>query len=172
MGHRGRKPLPANVHLLRGNPSKLSAAALLDENIRPKVEIPSCPAHLNDEARKEWKRVTRYLAELGLVSQIDRGELAAYCEAWGDFVWAGKRIREQGKDDPTGDAGRIGETPSGLRRPSVHMQIKYRALEAMDRFAAKFGMSPSDRSRVTPSDAQLALPGMEAPQEGGWGNYN
>ena len=52
MGARGPKPLPANVHLLRGNPSKLSNADLVDA-LQPEVEIPNCPRHLLPEARKE-----------------------------------------------------------------------------------------------------------------------
>jgi len=179
----GRKALPANVHLLRGNPSKLSAAALLDEQVRPPVEIPNCPGHLGAEAKAEWRRISKHLETLGLISQIDRAALAAYCTAWGDYVWAERRMVELNgpefdKDgnqvravDATGDRGRIWDTPSGYKQISVPMQIRNRALEMMCKFLAEFGMSPAARSRVTRGDPQLPLPGMQKPEEGGWGEY-
>lgn len=172
MGSRGPKNLPPNVHLLRGNPSKKSAAALLDEAIRPAVSIPKCPGHLAPEAKAEWRRITKHLEVLGLITEIDRAALAAYCSAWADYQWTEARIKELNREDPTGEKGRIGETPSGLRRPSVLVQIRYRALEMMAKFLAEFGMSPASRSRVTASDPQMALPGLEKPKEGGWTNFD
>ncbi len=178
----GRHRLPANVHMLHGNPSKLSAAALLDGELRPPVEIPPCPAHLADEARKEWRRITRHLEVLGLISQIDRAALAGYCTAWGEYVWAENRIAAfNGPDesratpearaaDKTGERARIWETPSGYKQMSPFLQIRNRAMEMMAKFLAEFGMSPAARSRVTPSDNQLPLPGVPAPKEGGWGS--
>lgn len=177
----GRRRLPANVHVLHGNPSKKSAASLLDGELRPPVEVPSCPKHLGDEARKEWRRITRHLEDLGLISQIDRAALAGYCSTWADYVWAERRIAELNGADPrrpnvvaqaadkTGERGRIWDTPSGYKQISVPMQIRNRALEMMGKFLAEFGMSPAARSRVTTSNVQRSLPGMEAPQEGGWG---
>ena len=176
----GRRALPANVHLLRGNPSKKSAASLLDGELRPPVEVPGCPKHLNDEAKREWRRITRHLEALGLISQIDRAALAGYCSTWADYVWAERRIAALNGADPTrptpegqaadqtGERGRIWDTPSGYKQISVPMQIRNRALEMMAKFLAEFGMSPAARSRVTPSDVQLPLPGMPTPVEGGW----
>jgi P27 family predicted phage terminase small subunit len=178
----GRKALPANVHLLHGNPSKKALGSLLDGGVRPPVSVPSCPRHLGDEAQKEWRRITRHLEPLGLISQIDRAALAGYCSAWGDYVWAELRIAALNGADPTrpnteargadntGERGRIWDTPSGYKQISVPMQIRNRALEMMVKFLAEFGMSPAARSRVTPSDVQLPLPGMAPPAEGGWSN--
>ncbi len=149
---------------------------------RPPVEVPSCPNHLAEEAKKEWRRITRHLEALGLISQIDRAALAGYCSTWADYVWAERRIAALNGADPsragpaaqaadtTGERGRIWDTPSGYKQISVPMQIRNRALEMMAKFLAEFGMSPAARSRVTPSDVQPSLPGMEAPREGGWSN--
>lgn len=181
MGERGPKTTPPALQLVRGDPrdrGKGRLAALLDETIRPKVEIPDAPKTLSKEAREEWERITPHLASLGLVSQLDRAALAAYCTAWGDYEWAEKRIEQLNKlarqaDDKTGDAGRIGKTPSGYMQISVQMQIRNRALEFMAKFLAEFGMSPASRTRVTPSDnaGQGSLLGFEKPQEGGWGQF-
>ena len=181
MGQRGPKTLPANVHALRNNPSKKNLGVLLDETVRPKVEIPVMPPHLAEEAKREWRRITRHLEVLGLISQIDRAALAAYCTAWGDYVWAELRIEALNSAqtvgertiaaDATGERGRIWDTPSGYKQISVPMQIRNRALEMMGKFLAEFGMSPAARSRVTASDPQTSLPGFEKPQEGGWGGF-
>jgi len=172
VGRRGPKPLPANVHLLRGNASKKPLASLLDEVVRPDVAVPKCPDALSPEAKAEWKRITKHLRVLGLISQIDMAMLTGYCAAWGDYVWAEKRIAALNVEDPTGERGRIWDTPSGYKQISVLQQIKNRALDQLKSFAAEFGMSPAARSRVTASDPQLALPGVEdKPSEGGWGAF-
>lgn len=145
MGQRGPKPLPANVHMLRGNPSKLSTHQLRD-GIAPKVEIPACPKHLKGAALKEWKRITVELEVLGLVSKIDRAALAMYCTAWGRYVEAEEKIQA------LGEAGLVDETPNGFRVQSVWLNIANKAMEQCKSFLSEFGMSPSARSRVTPGD--------------------
>lgn len=171
MGRRGPKPLPANVHLLRGNPGHKPLANLIDDVVRPEVEAPGCPKHFNDEARAEWRRITKHLLKLGLLTAIDRAALAGYCQAWSDYVWAQRRIVELNAGDASGERGRIWDTPSGYKQISVPMQISNRSLELMAKFLAEFGMSPAARSRVTASDPQLGLPGLEKPAEGGWGTF-
>lgn len=149
MGARGPKRLPANVHLIRGNPSRLPADRLRDA-IAPEVCLPEPPSHLSDPARAEWDRVGPELEALGLVSELDRAALAAYCQAYGRWVQAEERLRE------LGDEGLIETTSSGYKQIGVWLQISNRAVEQMAKFLAEFGMSPSARSRVTPG-AQLDL---------------
>lgn len=171
MGERGPKPLPANVHALRGNPSKKALSSLLDDVVRPDVAVPKCPIR-SKAFREEWKRVSAHLEKLGLVSELDRAMLVGYCTAWADLEWCEHRMAQMDKDDPTGEKSRIWDTPSGYKQISVLQQMKNRALEQLKSFAAEFGMSPAARSRVTASDPQLSLPGVEEkPKEGGWGTY-
>lgn len=177
MGLRGPKTTPVQLQVIRGDPrnkGKSALASMLDETVRPPVAIPKCPDHFSPEAKAEWRRITKHLEQLGLVTEIDRAALAGYCSAWGDYVWAEKRIAElnaEGGGDKTGERGRIWDTPSGYKQISVPMQIRNRALEMMAKFLAEFGMSPAARSRVTASDPQMALPGLDKPKEGGWGNF-
>lgn len=147
MGQRGPKPLPANVHLLRGNPSKLTTAQLSD-GVSPRVEIPDAPRHLKGEALKEWKRVSVELEKLGLVSQIDRAALSMYCVAWGRHVDAENKLRE------LGELGLVDETPNGFKVQGAWLNISNKAMEQCAKYLAEFGMSPSSRSRVTPSVVQ------------------
>jgi len=87
MGARGPKPLPANVHLLKGNPSKIPFDQLGD-SVDPVIEVPGVPKHLWPEARKEWRRISALLLENRLVSKLDRSALALYCQWWAKWVWA------------------------------------------------------------------------------------
>ena len=144
MAKRGPKPLPANVHMLRGNPSKLPADKLLGEP-RREVEIPECPSHLLPEAKMEWKRITAQLEKLGLVSQIDRAALAVYCQAWARWINAECKIQE------LGESGLVDTTPNGYRQMGAWLQVSNRAADQMRAFLVEFGMSPSSRSRVTPN---------------------
>lgn len=160
MGQRGPKKLPSNVHRLRGNPSKLGAGELLDE-VRPPVEIPSCPNHLLPDARKEWRRITPLLEQLGLIAKIDLAALAVYCQSYGRWRQAELKIRELNEQSPLTMPGLVGKTPSGYEQVSVWLQISNRSVETMHKFLCEFGMSPSARSRVTPSDVQPFLPGLE-----------
>lgn len=50
--------------------------------LRPPVEL------RGKLARKEWRRVAPYLAAMGVLSEVDRGVLAAYCRGWEWFVEA------------------------------------------------------------------------------------
>lgn len=171
-GERGPKPQPPQLRLLNGNAGKKPLASLLDDVVRPDVEIPECPEHLEGAAREEWDRITPHLHKLGLISQIDRAALSGYCDTWGEYVWACQQIKTLNADDATGQRGRVWDTPSGYKQISVLQQIRNRSLEQMKSFLAMFGMSPSDRSRVTQSDPQLGLPGVDdKPKVGGWGTF-
>lgn len=178
---RGPKPLPANVHLLRGNPSKKPLADLVD-GLQVEVEIPGCPPHLLPEARKEWKRITPELERYGLISKLDRAALALYCQAWARWVWAERQMARaqalaeqlQAEADAkglpyTGGDGLTVPTPNGHMTYSPHWVIANKAMEQVHKYLASFGLDPATRGRVNPSNnRQMPLFGDDAP--GGFGD--
>ena len=169
MGTRGPKALPANVHILRGNPSKRPHGALIGE-FRPEVEIPNCPAVLWPDAKREWHRLAALLKQYGLISKLDRGALAMCCQEWAKWQWAESKIAEANKADPKGEAGMIEVAQSGFRMQSVYLQIAAKSSERYEKLKSCFGLSPSDRTRVTPSDPQLRLFADNGPgNSGGFG---
>jgi len=182
MGKRGPQPLPANVHLLRGNPSKKTVADLTD-GFQPEVEIPNCPRHLLPEARKEWSRITPELERYGLVSKLDRTALALYCQAYARWVWAEQQMaRDQAlAAQRRADAEAKGEvylggdgltvmTPSGHMTYSPHWVIGNKAQQQVKDFLAQFGMSPSSRSAVAPSSVRQRdlFPDDDGGEKGGY----
>lgn len=148
MAKPGPKPLPKNVHVLQGNRSKMPTRALFDDKILPATEIPTPPDHLSPEAVEEWERLGIELAKLGLISQIDRAAFAVYCQAYGRWVHAERAIQA------AGDKGLITTTPNGFQQMGAWLVISKQAVEQMKVFLIEFGMTPSSRSRVTPSSPQ------------------
>lgn len=140
----GRKPLPANVHAIKGNPSKKSAAELKGggDGLQVEAKIPPCPAFLTKDARAEWKRLAKDLQTLGLISELDRAELAVYCQAWGDWKFAREKIAA------LEDKGFVEVTPSGYKQMSAWMQLANRAEERMRKAGSAFGLNPSARASL------------------------
>ncbi len=133
---RGRRPKPTHLKVITGNPGK---RPLNTREPKPAVAMPTCPAHLNPSAKAEWKRLAHELHRLGILSNLDRAALAAYCQAYGRWVEAEKKLKE---------------TPAILKMPSGYLQqnpwltIANKQLELLQKFASELGLSPSSRSRV------------------------
>lgn len=149
----GRNAKPASVHLINGNPSKLSASQLagLGKTIDPKSKAPACPEFLSADAKAEWRRISADLLALGVLTKIDRSELAVYCQAWGDWKYARNKITE------LKDGGFVEATPSGYKQMSVWMQVSNRAEDRMRTAGAAFGMNPAARTRLQVREPQGEL---------------
>jgi P27 family predicted phage terminase small subunit len=132
----GRKPKPTALKKLEGNPGK---RALNKKEPRAQPAIPQCPKHLKDEARKEWRRVSKQLHELGILTRVDRSVLAAYCTAWGTYVEAEEHLESE---------GHVLISEKGAVTQNPWSWISKSARDQMVKFAAEFGMTPSSRSRV------------------------
>lgn len=131
------------MKVLQGNPGKRK---INKAEPKPRVKKPSAPKHLRGEARKEWNRMAARLFEMGLLTEVDRAALAAYCTAWARYVLAEDEIaRLQDSDTEF----LVNRTESGYEQPSVWLQISDRAVKQMKSFLVEFGMTPSSRSKVT-----------------------
>lgn len=177
MGQRGPKALPANVHVLRGNPSKKPLGSILDE-FRPEVEIPSFPSWIWPEAKKEWKRISVELERYGLISKLDRAALVLYCQAWARMVWAEQMLTRSMKDaqekraaaeargeEWTGGDGVMVKTANGNFTYSHHWVVGKHAAAQVKQYLDLFGLSPSARTRVTTSDNRQGRLFEEASQD-------
>ncbi len=167
-GSRGPLPKPAALKLLEGNPGK--RALDLSQGVNPPVGIPSAPKHLGTEARKEWKRITPLLEELGLISGLDRAALALYCQAVGrlselELAFNGMVNRHVAAGMDYADAvyqASYSVTPSGYAQQSVIVQLLGKHREQVNRYLMHFGLSPAARGRVQASNyVQPTLPGID-----------
>lgn len=141
MARTGRPPKPTELKIIQGTFRKDRATP---GRPMPEVEIPSCPAWLGRQAKMEWKRITPHLKKLGLISQIDRSALAAYCQAYHRWWEAETLIKEHGLTFTT-DKGYV------QQRPEVG--IASSAMKQMRMFLTEFGLTPSSRTRITAAPA-------------------
>lgn len=179
MGKRGPQPTPNVLKLVRGNPGKRPIN--LADGVQPLVEVPDIPKHLSREARKEWKRITPLLVEEGLIAKMDRAMLALYCQAWGrmaelEAALNAKIAAQVEKGFPYESAVEdccYDVTPKGFRQQAALVNMIRQQADAVARYSGHFGMSPSQRARITPSSNQPQLPGMEAATAApaGWGKF-
>lgn len=148
----GTKPKPTALKLIEGNKGKRSL---------PKKEAvialcePTPPPFLCDDAKVEWGRVCSALFAAGLMTELDRAALSAYCAAYGRWAQAERAINTMAGKDGI-NAALLIKTKEGnaIQNPLVGIANKARA--DVVRFAAEFGMTPSARTRVTatPDDTQ------------------
>ncbi len=147
---KGRKPLPTNIHLLNGNPSKIKGLQERNEP-QPSSEIPTCPAWLSAEAKREWKRICPELAVMGVLTIVDRTALAGYCAAYGRWRRAEEALADGFTNDQLTDRK---ETKDGeviiivQRAKKPEVQIAIDSLTQVKAFCTEFGLTPSARVRM------------------------
>jgi P27 family predicted phage terminase small subunit len=133
---RGRKPKPTPLKILTGNPGK---RPLNGQEPLPKRGRPVCPAFLSAGAKSQWRRLVPELDRLGLLTLVDSGALAAYCQAWDEFRQATITLNKEGRIV----SGALGGLKS---HPAVAQQRS--AWKGIQAFAALFGLDPSSRTRL------------------------
>ena len=140
MAQRGRKPKPTAVKVLEGNPGKRS---LNTGEPKPEKKAPRCPSWLEEEAKKEWKRMAKQLEQLGILTEIDMAAFAGYCQAYARWKEAEEFISQHGT---------IVKTPSGYWQQVPQVSIAQTYLKILNKFCEQFGLTPSARSRITAND--------------------
>ncbi|MFY0690769.1 MAG: phage terminase small subunit P27 family [Paracoccaceae bacterium] len=143
MAVRGRKPVPSAIKLIQGNPGR---RPVKKEQSRTAALPPSPPSALKGDALREWKRVTKALGPLYMLSQLDRAVLAAYCSAYGRWKSATDALTAAAKHSPY--CGLLIETTNGNLVQNPIVGIQRRAADDMVKFGTEFGLTPSARSRL------------------------
>ena len=133
----GRRPKPTILKKLAGNPGK---RPLNKNEPKPEIAIPDRPKFLTQEAVLEWKRITLELSVLGVLAQIDRAALAAYCQVWARWAKAEADLNERGEFTLT-------EKGNEIQNP--YLAIANKCLKQMREYLTEFGMTPSSRSRIS-----------------------
>lgn len=139
MGQRGTKPKPTALKLIEGNPGK---RPLNVNEPKPKPKRPACPAWLNKEARKMWKRLAPELDRLGLLTVVDGEAFAAACQSYGIWAECEQILKAEGRTVLV--ATKAGEHEAA--RPEV--AIGNAALKNFKMFCSEFGLTPSSRTGI------------------------
>ena len=140
---RGRKPKPTNLKILEGNPSK---RPLPTNEVKPKRKAPRCPQWLEEDAKKEWKRMGKILEQMGLLTDMDMTAFAGYCQAYARWKEAEEFITQHGT---------MIRTPNGYLQQVPQVSIAQTNLKIMLKFCEQFGLTPSARSRIVAGEGTV-----------------
>ena len=132
---RGRLAKPLEMHILNGNPSRINIKKRESYSVKPDRSIPECPAHLDDIAVAEWKRMSPILYNLGLLTDIDATAFASYCQLYSRWV---KIERKLSKEKLVNSKGKQNPLISASKQ----------TLQLLRGYITEFGMTPSARSRM------------------------
>lgn len=140
MGLRGPRPLTNKMLKLRGS---WRANANKDQP-QPLAGAPTCPAWLDKDAKRAWRRLIPQLVFMGVVTQADRNALARYCQTWARWKKAEEFIQKYGETYPLKDEK--GNVKCFMPWPQV--SISNQMSQTLTRLEQEFGLTPSARTRI------------------------
>jgi P27 family predicted phage terminase small subunit len=157
MGYRGPIPKPSAIARAEGNPGK---RRLNDSEPQPRATVPRCPAHLDAQAKKEWKRLVPVLRRMRVLTEADWMTLANLCQTWSTLVKAQEKLTEMGI---------LYKTPSGYVQQSPLLSVVNQCVDTITKLSREFGLTPAARSRIMvqtelePEDDLMAILRMPRP---------
>jgi P27 family predicted phage terminase small subunit len=147
---RGPKPQASVIKLITGNPGR---RPMNKAEARPDVRIPHPPVLLKGDALREWRRITRLLADVGLIAKLDRAIIAAYCQAWSRWIECERMLET---------TGLIVKAPNGYPMYSPYLSASNKALDQVRQLSEQIGLTGSARSRIKASSPPGDLDPAEA----------
>lgn len=105
---------------------------------------PVCPRWLCRDAKAAWKQVVPLLADMGVLTPLDRNALARYCETWARWKAASAWIEEHGETYALRDDK--GEVRCLQQFPQVG--IVNQLGQQLSRLEKAFGLSPASRANI------------------------
>lgn len=139
----GPPPRPTKLKLLDGNPGHQK----LNKHEPQPGGVATCPTWLDLEAKREWRRISKELRRLGLLTSVDRAALAAYCDCYATWRLNRQVLSEEGFTTTIETKG------GGLysqQRPEV--AIVQKSLQLMKSYLVEFGLTPAARARISMPD--------------------
>lgn len=143
----------ATLQLIQGNPNKknteeLAARAEHEKKMKMRSDNIKPPTWLDKVGKKEFKRIAALLTEVEIITEADISMLAAYCNAYSQYVSISKIIEEdgimvhtEGKDKDGNPIKLVGE-----EHPLLKRQKNY--FDQMKSAANDFGLTPSARAKL------------------------
>ncbi len=132
---KGRLPVPASLNILHGNPSR---RPISEFELKIPIAKPPPPKDLDLNARKEWKRIVRVLADNRMITDLDLTILTTYCYNFSQWI---KMIKELEK-------GLIIKSPSGWPMQSPYFNMLKKTEGVLMKCMQELGLSPVARARL------------------------
>lgn len=148
---RGRKPKPAAIKLLQGNPGK---RPIVEQEITPGIGPFQPPPfiELSEGGLAMWNYLSPILARLNLYTVLDVAALARYCEIWNEWDKARRFVAANGLGAPILKEGidRQGRATTKVVGFVIYPQAKlFTKLDgALARKESEFGLTPAARMTV------------------------
>jgi len=135
---RGRKPKDPALKMLSGNPGKRKIEE--PKSCGPYTQLPACPKHFKEHARREWNRIGKLLIDTGRLTKLSIKFFVAYCMA----------VQQQAEAMETlsTESAVLDHPNKGKFRHPACFQLKD-ATADMIRLSAHFGLTPLDARRIT-----------------------
>ncbi|MCO6450419.1 MAG: phage terminase small subunit P27 family [Caldilineales bacterium] len=146
MSQTGPRPKPTNLKILQGTarPDRLNR-----HEPQPAAASIRAPANLPAGAKKAWRELARPLADLGLLTEIDRPALVMVCIHLDIARQAAAELEEQGLT-------RLDENK--VERKNPYLQILRDQSAQLRQWALEFGLTPSARTRVKGAAVEVEDP--------------
>lgn len=163
---RGRAPKPPGLHVLRGNPGKVSRAKLDTPAPSLLPGRPTKPKTLPPAVSAEWDRLADHTAEIGALTVAEGHMLEITARAWAQYLGPAEVVEREGSTYTA-------RTPGGLRHfPRPEAALASKAWERYLTGLRELGLTPSTRGRValavpvrSPSPTSRYLRGLDTPDK-------
>ena len=106
---------------------------------KPGTTTPRCPDHLDERARKEWRRLVPVLRRMRVLTEADGMALANLCQTYSTMVKAQEKLTE---------LGILYKAPSGYVMQSPLLGVVNQCIETITKLSREFGLTPAARSRI------------------------
>ena len=131
--------MPRVLKLIRGNPGK---RPINEKEPKPKPGIPDCTDCLDNQAKIIWVKLIPKVERIGVMTEVDEGPFAAYCESYSLLISAKKQLKKMTLR--TVDKRKIKLNPIFV----FLMRVARDAKRDLVRIAGEFGFTASSRTRI------------------------
>jgi P27 family predicted phage terminase small subunit len=146
----GPPPKPTVLRIAEGNPGK---RPFNKREPHPKATRPKMPKHLDERAKREWKRLCPMLARLGVLTEADGIALANLCVDYSILQQAQESLAKTGLLAKTATTGMIHQSPL--------LNIIAVTTDRVSRALREFGLTPASRTRIAAGENVAAMDELE-----------
>ena len=140
MGLRGPPPKPTALRIAEGNRSR---RPLNEAEPTPTGEA-ACPAWLSPDAKKVWHQVAPICEKMGTLKDADVSLFAAFCDSVATFRFCHEALAKLGRIQQVINR----RTRDCVDEPRPEVKMLEDSKKIMLQIGARFGLTPSDRSRI------------------------